>query len=52
MGVLLQAMEAEDGVRLPGSSRLVHRAHALERGVSIPLRLHQQITALAGGSLN
>ena len=47
MGVLLQAMEAEDGVRLPGSSRLADRARALERGVSIPLRLHRQITALA-----
>jgi len=48
MAVLLQAMHAEDGVRLPGSSRLARRAHAAVHGVSIPLRLHRQITSLAG----
>jgi (2R)-3-sulfolactate dehydrogenase (NADP+) len=48
MGVLLGAMAAEDGVRLPGSSRLDHRARAAEHGVTITAKLHAQIGALAG----
>ncbi len=46
--VLLAAMAAEDGVRLPGSSRLVHRGTAAEHGVIIPAKLHAAISALAG----
>ena len=47
MGVLLAAMEAEEGVRLPGVSRLERRRTAAAEGVSIPAKLHAEISALA-----
>lgn len=46
MGVLLQAIAAEPGVRLPGERRLAARAKAAKEGVSIPPALHAEIQAL------
>ena len=48
MAVLLRAMDAEDGVRQPGLTRLQNRAVAAEHGLSIPENLVAQIRALAG----
>jgi len=45
--VLLAAMETEQGVRLPGVSRLEQRRTAADQGVSIPAKLHAEISALA-----
>jgi (2R)-3-sulfolactate dehydrogenase (NADP+) len=47
METLLGAM-AEDGVRLPGSSRLIDRGRAAEHGVIISAKLHAAIGALVG----
>lgn len=46
MGVLLQAIAAEPGVRLPGERRLAARAKAAKEGVSIPAALEAEIRAL------
>jgi (2R)-3-sulfolactate dehydrogenase (NADP+) len=47
MGVLLAAMGAEDGVRLPGLSRLASRRKAAAEGLIVPAGLYGQIKALA-----
>lgn len=49
MGALIGAMDEEDGVRLPGLTRLDHRREAAEYGLSIPAKLHAEILALAAG---
>jgi (2R)-3-sulfolactate dehydrogenase (NADP+) len=41
------AMEAEDGVRLPGSRRDALAARAADQGVEIPEALHARLVALA-----
>ena len=48
MATLVAAIEAQDGVRLPGSRRLEARARAAREGVSIPAPIHAEIIALAG----
>ncbi len=47
MSVLLGAMEAEENVRLPGSSGLAARRRAAECGITIPTKLNQDIRALS-----
>ncbi|MFO0452682.1 MAG: Ldh family oxidoreductase [Pseudomonadota bacterium] len=47
MAVLLEAVAAEAGVRLPGSRRLEARARAARDGVAIPAALHAEIAGLA-----
>jgi (2R)-3-sulfolactate dehydrogenase (NADP+) len=49
MAVLLQAMAAEDGVRAPGVSRLMHRRKAATEGLAISAKLYAEIAALAAG---
>lgn len=46
MAVLLEAMAAEPGVRLPGERRLESRERAAREGLSIPRPLHDEIRAL------
>jgi (2R)-3-sulfolactate dehydrogenase (NADP+) len=41
------AMEAEDGVRLPGSRRDALAARAADQGVEIPEALYARLVALA-----
>lgn len=48
MGVLLQALAEEDGVRLPGATRLKNRLHAAEHGLTVARALADEIRALAG----
>ena len=48
MGVLVAAIEAEDGVRLPGDRRLANRARAAKGGLTIAPALLADINALAG----
>ena len=48
MAVLMEAMEAEEGVRPPGASRLANRRKAAVQGLCIPASLYAQIKALAG----
>jgi (2R)-3-sulfolactate dehydrogenase (NADP+) len=48
MGVLAAAMEASDGVRLPGDRRLAARARAEREGLTINAALHAELIALAG----
>jgi (2R)-3-sulfolactate dehydrogenase (NADP+) len=48
MGVLVAAMDAEQGVRLPGASRLVSRLNAAADGLDIPAALYAEIEVLAG----
>ena len=43
---LLQAIEADADVRLPGDKRLAARAHAQTHGVSIDADLYERISAL------
>jgi len=50
MGVLAAAMEAEEGVRLPGDRRLANRARAAKEGLTIAPALLSEITALAGAN--
>jgi (2R)-3-sulfolactate dehydrogenase (NADP+) len=50
MASLVAAIEAEEGVRLPGSRRLEARARAARDGVAIPAPIHAEIVALAGGT--
>ena len=40
-------MLAQPGVRLPGDRRYANRARALEKGVTVPAPLHDQIVELA-----
>ncbi|MCC7200266.1 MAG: Ldh family oxidoreductase [Gammaproteobacteria bacterium] len=46
MQVLLDAIAAEPGVRLPGMRRLAARELAAREGLSVPRALHQEILAL------
>jgi (2R)-3-sulfolactate dehydrogenase (NADP+) len=48
MGAMLEAIEADDGARLPGTRRLDARARAAAEGVAIPTALHAEIVGLAG----
>lgn len=48
MAELLSAMAEEDGVRLPGTSRLAKRQAAARDGLSINAALYQEIQTLAG----
>jgi len=48
MSVLLNAMGEEDGVRLPGTSRLAKRAAAQKDGLTIRPALYEEIQTLAG----
>ena len=48
MGSLAAAMEAEDGVRLPGDRRMANRARAAKEGLIIAPALLSEINALAG----
>ena len=48
MAVLLGAMDAEDGVRLPGLTRLTNRRASAEHGLSIPAKLYAEIKVLTG----
>jgi (2R)-3-sulfolactate dehydrogenase (NADP+) len=50
MGVLFEAIAAEQGVRLPGSRRLEARARAVRDGLSIPAALHAELQTLASGA--
>jgi (2R)-3-sulfolactate dehydrogenase (NADP+) len=50
MAVLLAAMAGEDGVRLPGTSRLRNRALARENGLPVAPALYAELMALAGAS--
>ncbi len=43
----LNALDAEDGVRLPGAARLASRAHTAEHGVAVPADLMALITDYA-----
>ena len=43
----IAAMQAEDGVRLPGSRRDARAARAATEGIDIPEALHQRLQALA-----
>ncbi len=45
--VFVAAMQAEDGVRLPGSRRDALTAQAAAEGIDIPEALHQRLRALA-----
>jgi (2R)-3-sulfolactate dehydrogenase (NADP+) len=47
MAVLLDAMEAQEGVRPPGVTRLERRRKAATEGVSIPAKLHAEIVSIA-----
>jgi (2R)-3-sulfolactate dehydrogenase (NADP+) len=46
MAVLLEALAAEPGARLPGMRRLTNRARAATEGVAIPPALLAEIRAL------
>lgn len=48
MGVLLTVLDAADGARRPGVTRLENRARSLKEGVSISADLYAEIKALAG----
>jgi (2R)-3-sulfolactate dehydrogenase (NADP+) len=48
MAVLLGAIEAEDGARVPGASRLANRRRAVADGLAISAKLYAEIEALAG----
>ena len=52
MSVLLDAVAAEPGVRLPGVRRFAARAAAREQGVRVPAALHAEITALCNYARN
>src|SRR5690348_4812876 len=47
--VLLEAITAQSGARLPGARRLEARARAEAGGVAIPVSLHDDLTARAAG---
>jgi (2R)-3-sulfolactate dehydrogenase (NADP+) len=46
MAVLLDAIAAEPGARLPGTRRLAHRASAAAEGLGVAPALHAEINAL------
>lgn len=46
--VLVSAIEAQDGARLPGSRRAEIRAAAEKTGLSVPMHLYSEIEALIG----
>jgi (2R)-3-sulfolactate dehydrogenase (NADP+) len=46
MAVLLDAIAAEPGARLPGTRRLAHRARAATEGLGVAPALHAEINAL------
>ncbi|MEM6852122.1 MAG: Ldh family oxidoreductase [Pseudomonadota bacterium] len=48
MGALRDAIDAADGARLPGQSRIAARAKAAAEGVSLPQGLYDEIKAIAG----
>lgn len=48
MAVIIAAMEAEDGVRLPGSRRLQRRHQASVEGIVLPMNLHTELLRIAG----
>jgi (2R)-3-sulfolactate dehydrogenase (NADP+) len=47
MDVLLEAMQAEPGVRMPGQRRLQARERAAQDGIELDAALHRQIRTLA-----
>lgn len=47
LAVLVEAMQAEPGVRLPGTSRLESRRRADAEGLVVPTMLYETIVALA-----
>lgn len=50
MARLVAAMAAEEGVRMPGATRLRNRAAAAKEGLMIAPALMAELTALAGGA--
>jgi (2R)-3-sulfolactate dehydrogenase (NADP+) len=50
MATLLAVMAEEEGVRLPGSSRLAKRAHAKAHGITLSAALYQEILTLKAPS--
>ncbi|MCB1424897.1 MAG: Ldh family oxidoreductase [Zhengella sp.] len=48
--ILLAAMTAQEGVRLPGANRAARRETAARDGILVPAKLHAEITALAAQS--
>ncbi|MEQ9606174.1 MAG: Ldh family oxidoreductase [Kiloniellaceae bacterium] len=46
--VLIEALEAQDGARLPGSRRLAARAAAARDGIHVPVVMLAEIRSLAG----
>ncbi len=48
MGALVAALEADPGVRLPGTRRIAARARARAEGIAVPAHLEAEIRALAG----
>ena len=50
MAVIAAAMDAEEGVRLPGSRRLANRRRARAEGLGLPANLYAEILEVAGKS--
>ena len=48
--VMLAAMLAQEGARLPGDRRLAARARAADQGLAMPAALHARLTAALGGA--
>ncbi len=48
MHTLVAAIEAEQGARLPGTSRLAARAKAQTSGINLPQLIYQEAMQLAG----
>ena len=48
MAVIAAAMDAEEGVRLPGSRRLANRRRARAEGLGVPANLYAEILEAAG----
>lgn len=51
MHTLVSAIEAEQGARLPGTSRLTARAKAQQSGINLPRPIYQEAMRLAGQSV-
>ncbi len=50
MQALVSAIEAEEGTRLPGTSRLAARKHAAEYGVTLPEPIYAEAVRLSKGA--
>ncbi len=50
MGVLMEAIAAEEGARLPGVSRLANREKSKKEGLSVSVPLYKEILSLTGAN--